>query len=324
MIDVLKSLKKDLLGRRLAPFLALVGIALLAAVAYAVVGGGSSSPKTSASLAPALPPAPTTVATAAPANPKVAVAETTSGTSYQTGGPIRDPFVPLPQKKTKAAVATTPSSSTASPSSTAGSSGGSVGGSSSGSNPSSGSSPSSGGGGGSSGGSSPSGPSSPSPSPAPPKKAPVYQVALLFGLAPPVGQNPQLTPYEDLSKLTPLPSKQNQLLVYAGVSSSGKGALFTLLEPAILKGSGVCLPSTTQCEEIDLTAGKAEELSYIGETGQPYAYILQVVSITKQEATAHTARAHAAKAGGSNTLGVHVAPLDYGRRVPRARSHLHR
>jgi hypothetical protein len=307
MIDVLKSLKKDLLGRRLAPFVALVGVALLAAVAYAVVGGGSSSPKTSASLAPALPPAPTTVATAAPANPKVAVAETTSGTSYQTGGPIHDPFVPLPQKKTKAAVATAPSSSTASPSSSAGSSGASAGSPGAGSSsPSSGSSPSSSGGGGSSGGSSPSGPSSPSPSPSPakPKKAPVYQVALLFGLAPPVGQNPQLTPYEDLSKLTPLPSKQNQLLIYAGVGPTGKGALFTLLEPAILKGAGVCLPSTTQCEEIDLTAGKAEELSYIGETGQPYAYILQVVSITKQEATAHTARAHTAKA---HSAKAHVA-----------------
>jgi hypothetical protein len=302
MIDVLKSLKKDLLGRRLAPFLALVGIALLAAVAYAVVGGGGSSAKTSASVAPALPPAPTTVATAAPANPKVAVAETTSGTSYQTGGPTRDPFVPLPQKKTKAALAATPSSSTASPSSASGSSGGSVGSPSSGSNPSSGSSTPSSGGGGSSGGSPPSGPSSPAP--AKPKKAPVYQVALLFGLAPPVGQNPQLTPYENLTKLTPLPSKQNQLLVYAGVGPTGKGALFTLLEPAILKGNGVCLPSTTQCEEIDVPAGKAEELSYIGETGQPYAYILQVVSITKQEATAHTAKAHAAKAHAAK---VHTA-----------------
>ena len=127
----------------------------------------------------------------------------------------------------------------------------------------------------------------------------MYEVALLFGLAPPAGQNPQLTPYEHLTSLTLLPSKQNQLLAYSGVGPTGKGALFTLLQPAILKGPGTCLPSTTQCEKLDLEAGKTEELSYVGETGQPTVYQLQVVSIVKKEASAHTARARTARAHGA-------------------------
>ena len=42
MSDFLNSVKADLLDRRLLPFVALVVLALVAAVAYAVLGGGSS------------------------------------------------------------------------------------------------------------------------------------------------------------------------------------------------------------------------------------------------------------------------------------------
>ncbi len=313
MMNVLNSLKKDLLGRRLLPFVILAVVVLAGGVAYAVLGGGgSSSPSSVASVAPALPPAPTTVATAAPANPNVAVSETTSGASHQSSGATRDPFVPLPQPKSKTTSATGATPSSSSSSSTTSSSGA---GSSSGSKSSSGAG---------SGGSTPTTPTTtptpttPSPTPAPKKSPPVYEVALLFGLAPPAGQNPQLTPYEHLMSLTLLPSKQNQLLAYSGVGPTGKGALFTLLQPAILKGPGTCLPSTTQCERLDLEAGKTEELSYVGETGQPTVYQLQVVSIVKKEASAHTATARA-----SNTLGAHAA-TDHRRRVSRSRADLHR
>ena len=41
--DFFASLKEDLLGKRMLPFLAVLGVALIAAVAYAVLGGGSST-----------------------------------------------------------------------------------------------------------------------------------------------------------------------------------------------------------------------------------------------------------------------------------------
>ena len=41
--DFFTSLKEDLLGKRLLPFLLVLGVALVAAVAYAVLGGGSSA-----------------------------------------------------------------------------------------------------------------------------------------------------------------------------------------------------------------------------------------------------------------------------------------
>ena len=43
MTDFLNSLKADLLDRRLLPIVALVGVALVGAVAYAVLGGGGST-----------------------------------------------------------------------------------------------------------------------------------------------------------------------------------------------------------------------------------------------------------------------------------------
>jgi hypothetical protein len=337
MIDQLKSLKQDLFGRRLLPVLALAALALVGAVAYAALGGGgSSSPATASVAGTTLPPVPAVVAAPAPANPKQAISETTAGSHYQRGGPTRDPFVPLPKAKTAAAAATSSgaakagsSSSTASTEtkSTGGSSTGSTGGGS-GAGGGSGGSGSSGGSGGSGGSTPTTGNSSPSPTPSKPKPKPVYRVALQFGVAPPPGQNPQLTPYTDLDRVTPLPSKQDELVAFAGVGPTGKGAYFTLLQPAILKGSGVCLPSASQCESVDIAMGQTEELSFVNAAGQPVVYLLQVVSIDKGEAAAHEARARNAHARGAR---VHVSisyvrhgtASDHRRRVARSRAHLH-
>jgi hypothetical protein len=279
MSGLLASLKTDLLGRRLLPFLVVLGVALAAAVAYAVVGSGGSASTPTASLGPALPSVPPSLATPAPTNPNVATSETTSGTHYQRAGAIRDPFVKLPEPPKAKTVATPGGSSTSASGSKAAGSG-----SSSGS--------------GGSGGTTPSGPSNPNPEK--PKKQVLkrsFQVALLFGLAPPPGQNPQLVSYENLKRLTPLPDKEHAQIVYSGVSSSGKGALFTLLHEAIVKGGGICLPSATQCEMLDMAVGKTEELQYVGSEGQAVIYLLQVVSIVKQETTFTPLAARVSKAG---------------------------
>ena len=123
MNDFLKSLRSDLLDKRFLPVLAVLGVALLAALAYAVLGakGSSTSPTPSAGVASSVRKATAVVSISqAPANPNQAVAETTSGASKQhSSGKTRDPFTPLPEaKKATTGIAKgSSSSSTSSPAS---------------------------------------------------------------------------------------------------------------------------------------------------------------------------------------------------------------
>jgi hypothetical protein len=269
MSEFLSSVKADLSDRRLLPLVALVTLALVAAVAYAVLGGGSSAATPTAALSPGTV-TPSGVAISQATHEK-AVAETTGGVSQQRQGSVRNPFTPLPEAKLKTATpaATTSASATSGTSNSTGpsSSGTGSGSSSSGS-----------------GGSSPATPSAPA-TPAKPKT--VYHVAVLFG-ALPAGVTPQtaqLTPFENLKLLAPLPSAAQPLLVFRGVTVGGKSATFTLVSEAILHGQGVCLPSTTQCEAIDLRSGQTEQLEYVSATGQPVTYELRIVSIHSSKAS---------------------------------------
>jgi hypothetical protein len=256
-MNVLNSIKSDLLSRRLLPIVALVTVALLGAVGYAVLGGGSSSAKTPVAV---VHPTTTTGAsvTVAPANPTEAVSETPSGTRYQRQGGAHDPFIPLPKpivKVKRSTVTTTTTSQTTSAGSTS---------------PTTTTTPT---------------PSTKTTTPAKPKKPTVeYQVAVLFGPAPAsAGAPTALTPYEKVKRMQPLPSTSNQLIVFSGVSTSGKGATFVLAREAILTGPAQCLPSASQCEMINLAKGQTEELSYLQADGQTVTYQLQLVSISKLE-----------------------------------------
>ncbi|MFZ1924774.1 MAG: hypothetical protein WAU42_01390 [Solirubrobacteraceae bacterium] len=270
MIEFLQSLRSDLSSRRLLPFVALAAVALIAAVGYAVTGGtGSSAPAPVASLpsisvtgsAPALP------VTVAPTNPNEAVSETPGGVRFQSEGSTRDPFIPLPlPPATKAAE----SSSAPSSSSSSSSSGSSSGGSSSGS----GGSTSKGSGGGQE-----------APAPAPKKTSKPkfsYVVSVLFGPASTTpGQPATLAPYEDIKPGAPFPSKRNPRISFERVTNNGAGAVFKLVSPPILHGTGICLPSTSECQTIDLEPGHSEELEYIEANGLLVVYELKVVSIVK-------------------------------------------
>ncbi len=280
MTSFLASLKADLASRRLLPVVALVALALVGGVAYAVLGSSSSTPSVSSASLGSLPPVPPTLAKPAPPNPHAAVSETTTGVHFQRNGVVHNPFIPLPEPE-KAKAATTGSTPSSSGSSTPSSSSGG-----------------NGGGGSGAGTTTPTSPTNPKTEP-PKKKTPQksFQVALLFGIAPPPGQSPQLVPYENLSRLTPLPDKENALLVFSGVDSSGQAAVFTLLQEAIVKGQGACVPSETQCEMIKLGVGKTEELQYLGNEGQSTTYLLQVVSIVKHEVTTTPFAAKVNKAG---------------------------
>ncbi len=264
MTDFLSSLKADLLDRRLLPLVAVVTVAVAAAIAYVVLGGGSSA--TSSATSVATGPAVVSGLAISQTTPEKAVAETTSGVSAQHRGVAHNPFTPLPEpaKKTAAATAaqaasrTTSTSSSSSTTSTSGSS-----------------SPSS-------GGSTPTTPTKPSTA----KPKTVYQVAVMFGVFP-AGATPQsvqLTPYENLKLLTPLPSATQPLIVFRGVTAA-RSAIFTLVGEAILHGSAVCLPSASQCEAIALKEGQTEQLEYLPPNGQVVTYELRVVSIASTKAS---------------------------------------
>lgn len=287
MNDFLDSLKSDLLDRRFLPVLALLGVALLGALAYAVLGGGSSAPTPRPGPSASAGPAAGAVAiTQAPA-PNQAVSETTSG-AHQSAGTPRNPFAPLPGAKAKSSSASsTPSSGGSSSKGSSGSSGSSGKGSSGSGSSTSGS-----------GGSAP----TPAPKSSTPKKPLYYihfHVTVQFGVVPatPAGAPPQpaqLKTFSDIALDEPFPSKTNAQAVYLGVVlRTGKEAVFALTGEAILHGQATCKPSPAQCQAILLQAGQSERLEVPESSGQTVTYELKVLSITRSISTsASTARAH--------------------------------
>jgi hypothetical protein len=285
------SLKGDLLDRRLMPFVALLAVALLAAIAYAVVGGSSSSTPPAAS-APASTPVAGIAVSAVKSDAEPGAGETT-GAGKQSANAGRNPFSSPSETKPKASSAssTTSSSST---SATSESSGAAAGGSSSGSTESA-----------SGGSSSPSSGSEATPAKPKPKakKQPQtsYKVEVLFGAttAGTPALSAQLPAFANLKRQQPLPSDSHALVVYRGVIAGGKSATFTIVGEAILRGEATCLPSTAQCQAIELKQGQTEELEEAQLGSAPVVYELYLASIkaSKSSTTAKGASIGESKAG---------------------------
>jgi hypothetical protein len=289
MNDFLDTLKSDLLDRRLIPALGLLAVVLIAAVAYAVLGGGSSAAPNAAS-APVTPVAklPGIAVSEVKTADVTAGAETTSGSPQQTSGASRNPFAPMPGvKKAQEASAAATSAAT----------------SSSGSSTTTESSSSSTGG------------ATPAPSeetkkastPTKPKdKQTVFHVDVLFGTTA-AGTPPQsaaLTPFNELKLQQPLPSDGQPLVVFRGVLAGGKSATFTLVGEAILRGPAKCLPSASQCQTIDLQPGQTEELEYLPPGAAAITYELNVVSISSSKAKLSSAAGSAF--GGESKAGLEL------------------
>jgi hypothetical protein len=287
MNDFFDSLKSDLLDRRLIPVLGLLAVVLIAAIAYAVLGGSSATAPNTAS-APVTPVAkvPGIAVSEVKTADVTAGAETTSGSPQQTGGASRNPFAPMPgvkQAQAASAAATSGSGSSAA----------------TGSGSPAASSPTT-----STGGSTPA-PAEETKKPSTPTKPKdkqtVFHVDVLFGTAaaatPP--QNAALTPFNELKLQQPLPSGSQPLVVFRGVIAGGKSATFTLVGEAILRGPAVCLPSASQCQAIDLKPGQTEELEYLPPGADAVIYELNVVSISSGKAKLSSA--HSAFGGESKT-----------------------
>lgn len=284
MNELVQSIRADLASRRLAPLLALFVLGLLGAFAYVALGG-SGTAKPPATIAQTPLPSGLPVAVAPP-NATAAASETPAGLRYQTHDPARNPFEPLVKTSPQSAGA---SSGGSSPNS---STGGSGAGGKAGSSPA--------------GGGESTVPAAKAPAPARPKSQSkptltprplaVYSVSAMFGPAPSPGQQPALTPYEDMKQFEPLRADKAILLVFLGVAKTGDRAVFALTVPPILRGPATCYPSATQCQAIELLAGQSEELEYTTTSGQSVAFELQVIKISKRAATAATAH-RVSKAG---------------------------
>jgi hypothetical protein len=279
MNEFLVSLKADLLQRRMLPLLGFVVACLVGAIAYAMLGGGSSgSTPTASTSTPAVTQG--SGLSVSSTTPNTAVAETTDGVSEQHNGKARNPFTPLGGSSSSSS--SSASSSTSSSSSSSSSSGSSspktTGGSPASPSPSTTKS---------------STPSTPTPTATPPakKSTPVYDVVVKFGTVPAgtSASSVSLPKYENLKLQAPLPSSKEVLLVFRGVSDKGRSATFTLVGEAILTGQGSCLPSATQCQAVDLQAGETEQLQYVQPSGQMLDYVLEVVSITPLKASTASA-----------------------------------
>src|SRR5262249_45233368 len=127
MSEFLSSLKGDLRDRRMLPVLVALGVALMAALLYAVLGAGGGSP-TSATPSPSVSPETRGLAVSqSPTSSAHPVAEPTSGATVQRAGVARDPSTPLPGSTTTSngatSVTSATSSTTAKSSSTSASSG---------------------------------------------------------------------------------------------------------------------------------------------------------------------------------------------------------
>jgi hypothetical protein len=280
MNDFFDSLKSDLLDRRLIPALGLVAVVLVAAVAYAVLGGGSGAPEPNAAspIAPVAKSPGLAVSEVKTAD-VTASAETTSGSPQQTAGASRNPFAPMPGVKQAQAASAAATSSGSSTTTSAGASGSETSSSSTGS-------------------------STPAPveeqkkssAPTKPKaKQTQFHVDVLFGAATPATppQSAALTPFNELKLQQPLPSSSQPLVVFRGVLAGGKSATFTLVGEAILRGPATCLPSASQCQAIDLKPGQTEELEYLPPGADAITYELNVLSISSSKAKLSSAHGSA-------------------------------
>ena len=288
MTEFLQLIRSDLFSRRMLPFVALLGIALIAAVGYAVTGGsGSSAPAPSAGVpsAPAVSGAAALPLAVAPANPNEAVSETPGGARYQSQGPTRDPFTPLPSPPAAKSAAASGSSSKSAASSSKGSSSGSTGGTGKGS---------SGGGGG-----------SVAPVPAKPAPQPIHAgltSTQSYGVALSLTRTAGgLDTIDPLERLSVLPSEQQPLLVYLGVLKGGRDALFLVQPGTIVSGPGTCTPGPTDCEILSLAQEQIESLALSTGSTTSNVALFAVTAIKVKDhasvAAAKRARREASAAG---------------------------
>jgi len=102
-----------------------------------------------------------------------------------------------------------------------------------------------------------------------------------------------------LGRLKALPSVDEPVLVYLGVSGDKKTAIFMVDSNVVAQGDGSCRPHPSNCETIHLQEGETEFFDVVDEAGNVTAqYQLDLIDI-KQRKTASAAEARKARAKAS-------------------------
>jgi hypothetical protein len=131
-----------------------------------------------------------------------------------------------------------------------------------------------------------------------------YRVKLSFGE---VGA---MKSYDNVARLTPLPSSDNPFFVYLGLADDQKSAIFLINADAVPNGDGSCKPTRDDCQQIVLRAGDTEFFDLQSGTAGVVQYQLDLKSIKKSKADskASAAKAHARESkAGRETLRELVA-----------------
>ncbi len=283
----------DLRAKRLWPVAALLVVAL---VALPVVLKKHSSADSGTTAPAAAAPS------AADNSSKAVVVAATGGSGQSSTLGVfnkKDPFKPDKAALTAAhPQSSTPSSSSSTQSSSSGSqttqSGGGLGGGA-------GSAPSSPGNSGGGGGA----PVTVQPvKPQAPKGPFAYTVDVKFG------KRGELRLHHNVQKLDVLPNQNNPLLVFMGVTSDGKTAVFLTDTSLKAAGEGTCKPDGNTCSFLYLKLGSnsdTEDLSQLAADGSGTEYTLKLVAIHKVPVSELAKDAKkAAKAAHSEALRAHI------------------
>lgn len=104
------------------------------------------------------------------------------------------------------------------------------------------------------------------------KKKPVtvtYQVDVLAG-----DVNAALTPFKNVASMTPLPSQSAPAVIYFGLTSDHKQAMFLVSNRVdSLNGPGTCVPAPDDCALLTLAPGQSEDLLYT-QDGKTYRLVV--------------------------------------------------
>jgi hypothetical protein len=266
-MSFLRNLLADLVDKRLWP-LAVALLGALVAVPFLLGGGGDGSDADVAAI-PATQGAPANAT-------QVRVSEETGLTTIAPTGAKHNPFR---QPKVKQAQ-TTPEQAPAEPTTPA-TGGGSTGGATPGD-------------------SAPSGTTTPAPDTSTGTKKPentkVLRVDLRFGEP---GKTRQKA-YDDIARLSALPSADEPIVIFLGVKKDRKTAVFLISSDATATGAGTCKPTAANCQTIEMKEGDSTFLDI--DLGQGVRqFQLDVKSIEETDAKdakkAATARARMSAAG---------------------------
>jgi hypothetical protein len=110
---------------------------------------------------------------------------------------------------------------------------------------------------------------------------------------------------DPLTRLSPIPSAQQPLLVELGVARGGDRVLFAVQPNAVPTGPGVCTPGPIDCEILSLRQDQTEQLSTrqgsIGST-QVALFAITSISATDYPSAAAAGRARRASSAAGRAV----------------------